>query len=296
MIGATLWSWASLASVGVGVASGVLSALAGVGGAVVTTPGLRALDASPTIALGSTVPAIIPSAITGSIRYRAAGLIDGRVAAWCGGVGAVSALAGAWTSTTVDARWLMVVTALLMLWSALTVLRRAFARPSEPVPPSDLPEDGAADLPGSAGPDRPFGATERSIPSRGTGEEVDHPAGLLAGIGLVAGFVAGLLGVGGGIVMVPAFTLLLKLPTKATVATSLVAVALMSTTSLIGHWMAGHIDWTLAVPLMVGVIPGARLGSKFTVVASERVMSLTCGGLLLVMGAIYLARELGGVL
>ncbi len=295
MIGAALWSWASLASVGVGVASGVLSALAGVGGAVVTTPGLRALDASPAIALGSTVPAIIPSAITGSIRYRAAGLIDGHVAAWCGGTGAVFALAGAWTSTVVDARWLMVVTAVLMLWSALTVLRRAFVGPAEPARPSDLPEDGAADLPGSAGPDRPFASTERSIPSRRTGG-AEHPVGLLAGIGVVAGFVAGLLGVGGGIVMVPAFTLLLKLPTKATVATSLVAVALMSTTSLIGHWMAGHIDWALAVPLMIGVVPGARLGSKFTVLASERAMSLTCGGLLLVMGSIYLARELGGVL
>ena len=286
MIGAALWSWASLASVGVGVASRVLSALAGVGGALVTTPGLRALDASPAIALGSTVPAIIPSAVTGSIRYRAAGLIDERVAAWSGGIGAVSALAGAWTSTVLDARWLMVVTALLMLWSALTVLRRAFVRPTQPVGPADLPEDGAADLPGSA----------EMVDLVPRNEGGGHPVPLLAGIGVVAGFVAGLLGVGGGIVMVPAFTLLLKLPTKATVATSLVAVALMSTTSLVGHWMAGHIDWTLAVPLMVGVIPGARLGSKFTVLASERAMSLTCGGLLLVMGSVYLARELGGVL
>ena len=75
-----LISWESLAALGVGVTSGVLSALAGVGGAVLTTPGLRLLGAAPEIALGSTVPAIIPSAITGSIRYRKAGLIDERAA------------------------------------------------------------------------------------------------------------------------------------------------------------------------------------------------------------------------
>jgi uncharacterized membrane protein YfcA len=249
----------------VGVASGVLSAVAGVGGAVVTTPGLRALGATAAIALGSTVPAIIPGAATSSIRYRTAGLIDARVAGWCGGFGTASALLGAWVSTLVDARWLMVVTALLLLWSSVTVLRRA-----------------RGTLPSSS---RFAG-----------GGNAQAALGLLVGIGLIAGFVAGLLGVGGGIVLVPAFTLVLGMPTKETVATSLVAVALMSTTSLVGHWLAGHIDWSMALPLALGVIPGARLGSRFTVRSSERAMSLVCGSLLAIFGVIYLARELSGVL
>lgn len=260
-----------LGAAAVGVASGVLSAVAGVGGAVVTTPGLRAMDATASIALGSTVPAIIPAAVTSSLRYRAAGLIDGRVAAWCGGTGTLAALGGAWVSTLLDARWLMVVTALLLLWSARTVLRRA--RPTAP----------RVVEAGDSAPPPPPVAEAPSV-------------GLLVAIGLFAGFVAGLLGVGGGIVLVPAFTLVLRMQTKETVATSLVAVAMMSTTSLVGHWLAGHIDWALALPLAVGVIPGARLGSKFTVVASERTMSLVCGGLLAVFGVIYLVRELSGLL
>jgi len=281
-----------IGAVAVGVLSGVLSAVAGVGGAVVTTPGLRALGASAAIALGSTVPAIIPGAATSSIRYHTAGLIDGRVAGWCGGVGTASALLGAWVSTLVDARWLMVVTALLLVWSSVTVLRRA-----RPTPP------------GFAGAGVPSAERKRSSDARESGEvalsgprigrvgaHCEAPVALLAAIGVVAGFVAGLLGVGGGIVLVPAFTLVLRMPTKATVATSLVAVALMSTTSLIGHWLAGHIDWSLALPLALGVVPGARLGSRFTVVASERVMSLVCGSLLAAFGAFYLVRELGGVL
>ncbi len=253
-----------LGAAGVGVASGVLSAVAGVGGAVVTTPGLRAMGASAAIALGSTVPAIIPAAVASSLRYRTAGLIDAKVAGWCGGMGTLAALGGAWVSTLVDARWLMVATALLLLWSAVTVFRRARTTPSDPQ------------------------AEE--------GDDWVPPLGLLVAIGLFAGFVAGLLGVGGGIVLVPAFTLVLRMPTKKTVATSLVAVAMMSSTSLVGHWLAGHVDWALALPLALGVIPGARLGSRFTVVASERTMSLVCGGLLAVFGVIYLARELSGLL
>lgn len=249
---------------GVGAASGVLSALAGVGGAVVTTPGIRALGAPPIIAVGSTVPAIIPSAITGSIRYQRQGLIVWRIALWCGIAGAVAAVGGVATSSVVDARWLMIATAVLVLWSSSTVLRRAWA-----VRHGVGSEPGGAVLP-----------PPREVPSL-----------LLGLMGVVAGFVAGLLGVGGGIVMVPAFTSILRLPIKQTVATSLVAVALMSVSSCVGHAIAGHIDWKFAVPLAIGVIPGARLGSRITVTVSEETSGWICGVLLAVIGAVYLVSE-----
>jgi uncharacterized membrane protein YfcA len=115
---------------------------------------------------------------------------------------------------------------------------------------------------------------------------------LLVAVGLGSGFVAGLLGVGGGIILVPAFTAVLRMPVKETIATSLVAVALMSLASLVGHAVAGHIDWAYAVPLAIGVIPGARLGSKITVTVSERASRLICGTLLLTLGSVYLVAEL----
>lgn len=247
----------------VGVGSGVLSALAGVGGAIVTTPGIRALGAPPIIAVGSTVPAIIPSAITGSIRYQREGLILWRVALWCGLTGAVAAVGGVATSAAVDARWLMVATAMLVLWSSSTVLRRAWV----------LRRRGQID------------AVTVLRPQR----NVSTP--MLVLMGGVAGYVAGLLGVGGGIVMVPAFTSILRLPVKQTVATSLVAVAIMSISSCVGHAIAGHIDWTFALPLVAGVVPGARLGSKITVMVSEETAGWICGSLLAVIGMGYLVTE-----
>ena len=263
MIASTLLSWSSLLALIAGFLSGILSALLGIGGAVVSTPAIRAIGASPELALGSTVPAIIPAAITGSIRYHRQGLVDWTVGLWCGGAGACSALLGAWTSTQVDAHWLMVATACLMLYSAWSVVRS----PAVLAP---------------AGPDDP--------PAR----RVQLP--WLIGIGLVAGFLAGLLGIGGGLVMVPAFTLLLGMRIKEIVASSLVAVAMMSVSSLIGHIVAGHVDWAYALPLMVGVVPGAQVGSRFAVAASDSTMKRIAGSGLFIIGIYYLISELRGAL
>jgi uncharacterized membrane protein YfcA len=260
-----------VASMTVGFFSGILSALAGVGGAVVTTPGIRALGAPPIIAVGSTVPAIIPSAITGTIRYHRAGLVRWRVGLWCGFAGMAAALLGVWTSSRVDGQLLMVLTALLVLWSSWSLL-------------------------GSEVRHRREGRRLRSVGAAAAATvPVDTMATsvlLLVALGLGSGFVAGLLGVGGGIILVPAFTVVLRMPVKETIATSLVAMALMSVASLFGHAVAGHIDWTYALPLAIGVIPGARLGSKVTVTVSERASRLICGFLLLTLGSIYLVAEL----
>ena len=101
----------------------MLSALLGIGGAVVTTPAVRVLGATPIEAVGSTVPAILPGAISGAYRYTKAGLVDWTLALSLGISGAVFALGGAWVSDLVDGRLLMVLTAVLMLWSGVSVVR-----------------------------------------------------------------------------------------------------------------------------------------------------------------------------
>src|SRR3954453_9659493 len=98
-----------------GFVSGVMSGMFGVGGAVVTTPGLRFLGATPIEAVGSTLPAILPGALSGAWHYRKAGLIEWPVALTSGGVGAVFAVAGAELSDHVNAHYLMLLTAALLL-------------------------------------------------------------------------------------------------------------------------------------------------------------------------------------
>jgi uncharacterized membrane protein YfcA len=99
--------------------------------------------------------------------------------------------------------------------------------------------------------------------------------------------VAGLLGVGGGIIMVPVLTGPLKIPMKSAVASSLVAVAIFSIPALITHIILGHVDWAFALPLMLGVVPGAQIGARITIGSSDRSIRLLFGALIIVLALVY---------
>ena len=111
--------------------------------------------------------------------------------------------------------------------------------------------------------------------------------GWIATIGAAAGLLAGLLGVGGGVLLVPAYTGLLRLPAKRAVATSLVAVAIFSVPAMITHAVLGHINWSYALPLVVGVVPGAQVGARLTIHGSEARLRLLMGLFFTVLALAY---------
>jgi uncharacterized membrane protein YfcA len=109
----------------------------------------------------------------------------------------------------------------------------------------------------------------------------------LAIIGLAAGMLSGLLGIGGGILMVPAFSAWVGLPLKETIATSLACVGIFAIPGTLTHWYLGHINWTFAAALAVGVIPGARIGAHFTINAGDRLLRYSVGAALGIIAVIY---------
>ncbi|MCB1271375.1 MAG: sulfite exporter TauE/SafE family protein [Microthrixaceae bacterium] len=250
-----------------GFASGVLAALLGIGGAVVTTPVVRLLGGTPIEAVGSTVPAIIPGAISGAWRYAREGLVHWRIAGVLGVSGAAMAVVGALVSDAVEGRVLMVLTAVVMLWAGGSVVWRLR-------------------VPGRTG--------------AGVADDADEvpeaPDALVAALGAGAGFIAGLLGVGGGIVIVPVLSGPLRLPMRSAVASSLVAVATFQVPALVTHIWLGHVDWMIAVPLALGVVPGAQVGARLTIAASDRTVRALFGMLVVVMAVIYGVSEARGLL
>lgn len=273
-VGGPDW-WVYLLTFLVGVGAGVLSALLGVGGAVVTTPAIRVLGATPILAVGSTVPAILPAAISGTWRYAKAGLVDWRAALGLGISGAVFAIGGAMTSSLIDGRILMLLTAFLMFWSGISVVRGGRGS-ADPSPASEASPDSALPAPEAS----PAAAP---VPK--------HSLPLIGSLGAASGFVAGLLGVGGGIIMVPVLTGPLKIPMKSAVASSLVAVAIFSIPALITHIILGHVDWAFALPLMLGVVPGAQIGARITIGSSDRSIRLLFGALIIVLALVYGTSE-----
>ena len=62
--------------------------------------------------------------------------------------------------------------------------------------------------------------------------------------------------------MVPAFSAWVGLPLKETIATSLACVGIFAIPGTLTHWYLGHIDWTFAIALAVGVDPRARRSAR----------------------------------
>jgi uncharacterized membrane protein YfcA len=88
-------------------------------------------------------------------------------------------------------------------------------------------------------------------------------------LGIVAGFLSGLLGIGGGLVIVPALAYLLPLlgfpePVimQMAVATSLATIVLTSGSSALAHHKNNNIPWDIAIGLMISIALGALTGAK----------------------------------
>lgn len=236
--------------VAIGLASGVLAGSFGVGGGILMTPGIHVLLGAPAIAsLATPLPVIFPTALAGALAYRRRGELDTRVAAWLVGPGLMAAALGAWLTEYVDTTLLLLITALLLGSQAIAILRD------------------------SRGPHRR--------------EPREATAPILGGIGAVAGFASGLLGIGGGLVMVPLLAGWLGMPLKRALGTSLLAIVALVVPGTVVHAALGHIDVGIGLALAVGAVPGARVGAALALGAEERTLRLLVGGGLLAISVGY---------
>jgi uncharacterized membrane protein YfcA len=128
----------------------------------------------------------------------------------------------------------------------------------------------------------------QSLPNRPAGQ-----TWRLVLIGSVTGLYSGFLGLGGGFVLVPLLTRWLRLDIKRAIGTSLLAIAILAVPGTITHAYLGHIDWRIAGALVIGVIPGAWLGARITLGASDRTIRIAFAVMLLAVGAWLAAAELG---
>ncbi len=90
------------------------------------------------------------------------------------------------------------------------------------------------------------------------------PARILSGIGIGAciGLMGGLLGIGGGVFIVPLLIYALKTPTKVAVASSTFIVCFSSLTGFLGYASLQSIDWRFILPAAVASFAGGRAGAR----------------------------------
>lgn len=231
-------------SVALGAVVGIILALTGAGGAILAVPlllfilHLSVADAAPVALL-----AVSLSAAVGAMIGLRAGIVRYRAAAFMAVAGMLCTPAGLWFAHRLPNGPLTLLFAAVLAFVALQMFRQSTGSKSSPI------ESG-----------RPLPPCQVN---EGTGrfDWTATCARALALSGVGAGFLSGLLGVGGGFVIVPALKKATNAPVQAIVATSLAVITLVSASAVISSAIAGRMNWHIGIPFAVGAMMG-MLGGR----------------------------------
>ena len=242
-----------LLTVGLGALVGLSLGLAGGGGSILAVPLLvYGLTVPARQAVGVSLAAVGSTALVGGLQRlwrREVEIKTGLLFALAGMVGAPL---GTWIGSFVSETLLLVLFAGLMVGVAVRMWRKATTSPEEASVVRAIIEPRQQETGGPAC---------RRDPS-GTLSLTSRCFAVLLIAGVVTGILAGLFGVGGGFVIVPALVLLTSMDIRKAVATSLLAIALISGAGLVSHIFAGRdLAPEIALPFAAGGIAGLGFGT-----------------------------------
>jgi hypothetical protein len=107
----------------------------------------------------------------------------------------------------------------------------------------------------------------------------------------VSGIVSSVVGVGGGMIIVPVLNSWCGVPLRVAAVTSAFMIGVTAVPGVVGHYQLGHLTTPeLAAGAVLGVLAGARLGLWLSDRAPVRYLKLLMATLLVIVGAIYLFR------
>lgn len=244
-----------MVSVILGVFVGLVLGLTGAGGSVFAVPLLMfGLGWTLTQAVPVALIAVCAAAAFGTVVAWNASYVRYRAAMVMSVVGCISAPLGIAIADRLPDSWLARAFAVVLVLVALRMFMQARSRPADTrVVRSAVVGDGKPAL----GPlCRTSSTTGRLVWTR-------RCTMAISGIGATAGFLSGMLGVGGGFVIVPALRAATVLSMHSAVATSLMAIALTSAgTVLIGIGMGRTLPWLVALPFVLGSVAGMLIGRR----------------------------------
>lgn len=231
----------TLAPLLLGLLSGSLLGLTGAGGAIVAVPilvfglGLPMVDAAPIALLATAIGAGTGALLgfrQGILRYKAAFVMS--IA------GLLMSPLGLWTAGYVPNQPLLVIFSLVLFYVSISMYHRATHVPSaaedETGPPCLL--------------DQTRGKLTWTLPCFRA----------MISAGGIAGFLSGLLGVGGGFVIVPALRKSTDLPMRSITSTSMGVIAVVSIGSVLGATVEGTMNWHVGIPFAFGAFFGMLVG------------------------------------
>ena len=308
----------------VGVGVGVLSGLLGIGGGTIMVPLFRLVfGMEPIAATATSLFTIVPTSISGMWKHAKNKTSLPRVGIVCGLAGACLSPVGVWAANVSPGWAIMGAAAVVVVYSSFTMLKKALAAPKggaakEGCQACDGEATSAAAASAKAADGKAVGAAVATndataanlvamapVAAGGSGvaeaqaAPFEAPAikltpkfvAKMAFIGVIAGFMSGYVGVGGGFIMVPLFVSMLGIPMRLASGTSLTAVCILAIPGVIEQAVLGDIDYMVGIAMMVGSIPGAVVGANLVKRVPERALRFSFAAFLLLMAVLLIVNE-----
>lgn len=242
----------------IGLAAGFLSGMFGIGGGILIVPALvYVAKLDPKVASGTSLLAIVPVSLVGSISYA----VGGNVSIWLALLLALGSVMGAPIGTR-----LLKVVSRRVLQSAFVVFLAVVIVSLFVV-----------------------------VPSRGAELNLTAPMGLLVVLlGFVTGILSGLLGIGGGVVIVPMLMLLFGVSDLLAKGSSLLMMIATGASGTVSNMRNGNVDVPAAVCVGLAASVTTSLGALAATLVEPRTGSILFAGLLVVVGGRMLADIVRG--
>ncbi|MXO58124.1 TSUP family transporter [Altererythrobacter salegens] len=265
-----------------GVLTGLLSGIFGVGGGFLTTPLLIFYGVPPTVAAASAATQVTGASVSGVLAHHKRGGVDYQMGAVMVVGGVIGSLIGAGLFNLLTAigqidtvinllyvvllgtiGWLMAKESIQALRVKKTgTTRRAAKRRHHPL--------------------------VASLPLRWrfyrSGLYISPLAPLLIGMGV--GVLTMLMGVGGGFILVPAMLYILGMSAGVVVGTSLFNTLFVTMATTMVHSLTTHaVDIVLAGTLLIGSVTGAQIGTRIAFTLKPEILRLVLAAIVLVIAA-----------
>ncbi|NBD16993.1 MAG: TSUP family transporter [Cyanobacteria bacterium] len=227
--------------VGGGLFSGLLAGLLGIGGGTVLVPIIITVGYTPVQAVATSSLAIVLTAISGSLQnYRMGYLNLQRV--WNLGFPAIiTAQLGTYIATGLPDQMLLIAFGILLMINIfLASWRKTLAKREDTLP-----------------------------------EKTQHRTLARVATGGIAGFLAGLFGIGGGVIMVPLQMVLLGEPIKVAIQTSLGVIVITAISATLGHTWQGNVLFWQGLVLGLGGLVGAQISTRYLPKLRDRVITFS---------------------
>lgn len=260
--------------------AGFLGSLTGLGGGVILTPLLTLVfHVDIRYAIGCSLIASIATSSGAAVAYVKEGITNMRLGMFLEIATTCGAVAGAVLATYTPTHLVAVIFGFILVFTSVMSMRR-HAETAHSGPDSKLAV--ALKL------NSQYPTKEGIVPYK-----VSNVAGGFVMMGF-AGVLSGLLGIGSGALKVLAMDLIMKIPFKVSTTTSNFMIGVTAAASAVVYFQRGYIDAGLSMPVVLGVLAGAFIGSQVMIKSGGKWIKLVFNLIILIMAIEMIYNGLKG--